>query len=259
MSNVRNFEQITFENEPSENTPLSASNLNVLQQRIQTLFNDTPNGNSKVVTNADTESIQGIYIISSGATNFPFDTRASAYNRGFLIVLSRDGMNEVKQIAISPRASDSIWIRSAVSSGSGLTSISSWKRLYEPATILYEDLTTENGTINDVTLSDSLENYDYVEIYYARRDGNMAPKRSVKIDNPNGKYSTLQLIMPIDSAGILQITGAYIYLNRNKIERQYSCMVGIDSNGIAEYSDHPAQGPLRIYRVIGYKKIGGEV
>lgn len=273
----RQFNQISFQNEPSEETPLSASNLNAIQTRINQLFTDTPNGTTYLVTNANAVQDEGTYIISStGTTNFPFTTTATSQKRGMLIVMNRyyssspDTYKDTMQIAIAP-LTKSIWIRTGVKGTNSLTSLTNWTRLYEPPTILYEDLTTQNGTPNDVTLSDSAENYDFIEIYYARRSASDsgsadsgeigAPKQCVKVDNPNGKYVSFGLNYATgnDTVGV-QIYADKVYVNGTKIQRIASCWFGIAvNNTVSQYNANNQGGTMYIYRVIGYKKIGGEV
>ncbi len=130
-------------------------------------------------------------------------------------------------------------------------------------TILYEDLTPTNGTPGNVNLSDNLENYDYLEIYYARRQSSLeegddsgATKCSIKIDNPNGKYIAFGLISSTGETNIgLQISADKVYLIDNKIERIDSCMAGFSKDGIAQYETYNSIGHSHIYKVIGYKKV----
>ena len=55
-------------------------------------------------------------------------------------------------------------------------------------TILYSN---DSGTQGTITLSDSVENYDYIEIFYRNDSSNF---KSVKIDNPNGRSVALENI-----------------------------------------------------------------
>lgn len=255
-SNIRKFTQIAFENEPSENTPLSASNLNAIQTRINDLFNDLPNGTLNVVTNANEEQIEGVYIISStGTSNFPFNTTATNFKRGFLIVLRRYGQRDIMQIAIAP-SKKSIWIRTGVTGTGTIQSLSAWTRLYESETILYED-TTGTGVPGNITLNDSVANYDEILIFMRRPTSrevgwNYDLFQEYLIHNPNYKTVSLALTFADIVGSTIQTSSKVIQIENNLITTLTQQAANTDSSSSASIN-------LYIYKVIGYKKIGGEV
>ena len=113
---------------------------------------------------------------------------------------------------------------------------------------LYNNAT---GTLNDITLSETAANFDYIEIYYTDLSKNTYS--STKVYTPNGKTVDLTIHKLIDKG--------YIYNKRVTIN---GTAMTVTSNGkmIIETALYPAgqiqysnDNEIYIYRVTGYKKI----
>lgn len=101
-----------------------------------------------------------------------------------------------------------------------------------------------SGTAGTVTLSDSAENYTYLEIFY-RSSGNNACG-SVKVFSPNGKLvhlGTIHYIADYDYAkfALVSVSGSMITFSQNY-------QITLKSNG----SVYSAENAIYITRVVGY-------
>jgi hypothetical protein len=113
-------------------------------------------------------------------------------------------------------------------------------------TILYNS----SGSRDTLTLSDSLANYDYVDIIW--NDGTDEHNRNDytnRVYSPNGKYTTLTTQV-LNSTGIW-VKNSQIYLNGTSISRTYSKCFGI-ANGHTDVSQWD-QNAVYIMQVRGYK------
>lgn len=109
-------------------------------------------------------------------------------------------------------------------------------------TILYDNA---NGTRGNVTLSDSVANYSYIEIYYSKEQTIF----SVKVLNPNGKSLTLYQCFYFDS-GILQELWKRLNISGNTI----TSVKGLARNSTTSGNGVPfEENGIYIYRVLGYK------
>ena len=101
-----------------------------------------------------------------------------------------------------------------------------------------------SGTAGTVTLSDSAENYTYLEIFY-RSSGNNACG-SVKVFSPNGKLvhlGTIHYIADYDYAkfALVSVSGSMITFSQNY-------QITLKNNG----SEYSAENAIYITRVVGY-------
>lgn len=101
-----------------------------------------------------------------------------------------------------------------------------------------------SGTAGTVTLSDSVENYDYIEIFYRSSGDNACG--SVKVFNPNGKLvhlGAIHYIADYDYAkfALVSVSGSRITFNQNY-------QITLKSNG----STYSAENAIFITRVVGY-------
>ena len=101
-----------------------------------------------------------------------------------------------------------------------------------------------SGTAGTVTLSDSAENYTYLEIFY-RSSGNNACG-SVKVFSPNGKLvhlGTIHYIADYDYAkfALVNVSGSMITFSKNY-------QIILKNNG----SEYSAENAIYITRVVGY-------
>lgn len=101
-----------------------------------------------------------------------------------------------------------------------------------------------SGTAGTVTLSDSAENYTYLEIFYRSSGDNACG--SVKVFNPDGKLvhlGTIHYIADYDYAkfALVSVSGSMITFNQNY-------QITIKNNG----SEYSAENAIFITRVVGY-------
>ena len=101
-----------------------------------------------------------------------------------------------------------------------------------------------NGTAETVTLSDSAENYTYLEIFYRSSGDNACG--SVKVFSPNGKLvhlGTIHYIADYDYAkfALVSVSGSMITFSQNY-------QITLKSNG----STYSAENAIYITRVVGY-------
>lgn len=101
-----------------------------------------------------------------------------------------------------------------------------------------------NGTAGTVTLSDSVENYTYIEIFYRSSGDNACG--SVKVFSPNGKLvhlGTIHYIADYDYAkfALVNVSGSMITFSQNY-------QITLKSNG----SVYSAENAIYITRVVGY-------
>lgn len=101
-----------------------------------------------------------------------------------------------------------------------------------------------SGTAGTVTLSDSAENYTYLEIFYRSSGDNACG--SVKVFSPNGKLvhlGTIHYIADYDYAkfALVSVSGSMIAFSQNY-------QITLKSNG----STYSAENAIYITRVVGY-------
>ena len=101
-----------------------------------------------------------------------------------------------------------------------------------------------NGTAGTVTLSDSVENYTYLEIFYRSSGYNACG--SVKVFSPNGKLvhlGTIHYIADYDYAkfALVSVSGSMITFSQNY-------QITLKNNG----SEYSAENAIFITRVVGY-------
>ena len=119
-----------------------------------------------------------------------------------------------------------------------------------------EKLLFEGSTVSDATLSDSIQNYDYLIILYSRGS-------SLEVSTARNYYKTSIVdtseeyhVLSYDirsSSNWYQVTTKKIHLKDNKIEKVSES--GLSFNGsCANISDDVSA--INICKVVGYKKKG---
>ena len=117
--------------------------------------------------------------------------------------------------------------------------------------VLYENA---SGSTGDITLSETAANFKYLEIFYKRYStaGEYGtPCKSEKVNNPNGKYTVLNMIY--SGGDILQISAEEVQINGTKITR-YSdyLMLGVNITS-GEIVQHEKTTHFLIEKVVGFK------
>lgn len=134
----------------------------------------------------------------------------------------------------------------------------------DKGTVLFSGNTIGGSNNNeDITLSSSVANYDYIEIYYYYNDttNNKTHIGSTKLYNPNQKYVTLELNATNNTTdGKDTIYKQYIYINGTSISVEF------ESKFVTHFNLYPSgqvESEWRkkiftkiwdfyIYRVVGY-------
>lgn len=131
MSIREQLSKIVFKNKPDKTTPISAGNLNQLQDNIESALRKKFDYSVTYVTDANSMEEQGIYIINSVAVNLPFDPDEIITGGGlaWLIVISLSGFDPVIQIALESKTFN-FWIRKSDYFEEG--SWSEWKKMTRP-------------------------------------------------------------------------------------------------------------------------------
>lgn len=114
--------------------------------------------------------------------------------------------------------------------------------------VLYDNPSGSNGNI---TLSDSVANYEYIEIYYRTNDNYVG---SQKLYKPNGKTTWLFGVQCGKGSGS---TSGYAYLKCKKVtisEKSINNITdGYSEIGIGSISTNSNANYIYITRVVGYK------
>ena len=123
--------------------------------------------------------------------------------------------------------------------------------------VLYEN---EAGSNSDITLNENAEGYDYLEIFYARKeaDGSKQEESSTKVYNPNGKAVSLLngFLKPNGAEGgglLFQIESRIVVINGTSITASSDGYVNINKDGIQNIeSVVDKSSSIYITRVVGY-------
>lgn len=113
--------------------------------------------------------------------------------------------------------------------------------------ILYDNAT---GTETTLTLSDSSENYSYIEIFFNRDNKGFS---SVKVYNPNGKDVNLGMQYMLNN--IYRIYASIINISEASISFTSNMYINIIASGVSEVGN---VSNIKIHRVVGYKEGGNE-
>lgn len=107
----KQFTNLVFKNEPDETTPLSAENLNLIQTNINNILKNNFGGyDTKYIENANDAVEDGIYLLGEDFDNvLPFTV--NSIDPSWLIVITRQGDNNIFQLAIKTNDVTNIWIR----------------------------------------------------------------------------------------------------------------------------------------------------
>lgn len=110
--------------------------------------------------------------------------------------------------------------------------------------VLYDNVDGSNETI---TLSDSVENYSYIEIYFEDTNKHIG---YTKVDNPNGKIASLMCCYSKDKNSYIYIYTKNVTISGNSIT---PLMYGFLIMGDNEFSRVSFENVIHITKVVGYK------
>ena len=162
--------KVVFEDEPSENTPIDASNLNRIQNYAENALKVKLDYCNTIITNANNVTDAGIYQIRSDATNLPFDPTATQHDSNvcWLIVFLVDNIDPIIQIALDSKTFH-IWIRKSKPNEAGWND---WK-LLNPDKIVREIVEGEEKSIGIFI--------DGKEVFVKRINGGKLPNATTKL------------------------------------------------------------------------------
>ncbi len=189
-------------------------------------------------TNLNNYTETGMYYFSSTytPTNIPVGVN------GWLRVMSNDE-NTVKQIWYRYGTADKndyqIYVRTKFSEG-----WSTWRRLQIGDIVLYENNSGSTGTI---TLSDTSDNYYYLEIFYKNNDGFYS---STKVPNPNGKDVVLLTSNPSNSSGRAYFKSTKLSISGTKITPESYSEIRLDDDSVTVDT---STNMISIVKVLGWK------
>lgn len=108
----------------------------------------------------------------------------------------------------------------------------------------------ETGSTSNITLNDSVENYEYIEIFYGADNRYF----SNKIYNANNKHTAISAVFSLDGSSTL----TYIYTSdiaiSNKtltISNSRNAYINLSDNTVGNYG---TSSYIKIYRVVGHNK-----
>lgn len=107
-----------------------------------------------------------------------------------------------------------------------------------------------DGAAKDIELNDSLANYKYIEIYYTNPTFDIFD--SSRIDNPNGKKTSLKVSMRYADGGAYYTYFRDVSFDGNKITNLYGGYYAVRTDGSIEYFNN--NNYISVTKVLGYKK-----
>lgn len=111
-------------------------------------------------------------------------------------------------------------------------------------TILYEN---ESGTSDNITLEETTENFDYIEIFYSFLSSTVHYFSSVKVDKPNEKIVSLHAIKTTSNNYIEGVSNIKILNNTISFWDNHTFYNQGDT-GIK------AENEIKIHKILGYRK-----
>lgn len=116
-------------------------------------------------------------------------------------------------------------------------------------TVLYN---SSSGTTGNITLSDNVSNYEYIEIFFQRKMA-AGPQlfKSVKIYSPNGKIAQLDSV--IWTGTIFQIASKTASINGTNITFGEEAICTVSTTSGTVYALVNLTPATYITRIVGYK------
>ena len=115
-------------------------------------------------------------------------------------------------------------------------------------TTLYEDNT---GTKNNIILSDSIANYNYIEVF-VRNSGNDFLMPGQKFYTKKSSIASIQLNLSSTGNGAADVKGLRCIINGTNMDMSYFYKVTLQS-GQTPSGGTGTNNELLIYKVLGYK------
>lgn len=193
--------------------------------------------NDHVVSDANNATETGGYYTNADTTNLPMSGSA-----GYLNVMKRNDDN-INQIWTRYRDNQVFMRQKNTIEPSGWKE---WERLTTEPTVLYEN---SNGSNGNITLSDDVDNYLAIEIFY--KGDNYSNFNSTKILSPFGNASLI--IANINTSG--QYMGVFFRLSNVSVSNN---QINVNENGQLfsngfNVNNGTTNNFIYITKVLGYK------
>lgn len=120
---------------------------------------------------------------------------------------------------------------------------SPWQQVLSPRTLYVN----ASGTTGTVTLSDNVQGYDYLEIFYINNHGDL--NRSIRISTPNGKNISIESIEPDQSDTGTYLRTAFYNISGNTITYKYATYTALHNNGAVQVNRNQYN---KITKVLGW-------
>lgn len=120
---------------------------------------------------------------------------------------------------------------------------SPWRQVFSPRTLYVN----ASGTTGTVTLSDNVQGYDYLEIFYVNNHGDL--NRSIRISTPNGKNISIESIEPDQSDTGTYLRTAFYNISGNTITFKYATYTALYNNGAVQVNKNQYN---KITKVLGW-------
>lgn len=120
---------------------------------------------------------------------------------------------------------------------------SPWQQVLSPRTLYVN----ASGTTGTVTLSDNVQGYDYLEIFYVNNHGDL--NRSIRISTPNGKNISIESIEPDQSDTGTYLRTAFYNISGNTITYKYATYTALYNNGAVQVNRNQYN---KITKVLGW-------
>ena len=121
----------------------------------------------------------------------------------------------------------------------------SWRKLANVPVTLYENSSGSTGTI---TLSETANNYAYIEIFFGKATGNGTGLQSIRVPRAITSYANLICWSNLGYAP--QLLTKIAYINGTSISHQAGYYLNFTSNGVTTGSNNE----VKIYKVLGWRE-----
>lgn len=119
-----------------------------------------------------------------------------------------------------------------------------WENLYRTK-VLYN---STSGTTGNITLSETVANFEYIEIFFAKdRASNKTGMSSVKVPRALSSYASL--VIYYNDTNKPQLLGKNVYINGTSITHQSGYYMNFTASGVTTGSTNE----IKIFRVVGYR------
>lgn len=197
------------------------------------------------ITNFNTATTHGFYAFGDKTSNMTGCPVSSGNVYGTLEVIVQKS-----SIWVASDYSSYIWQKYMDTAGRQFIryavnekTFSPWQQVLSPRTLYVN----ASGTTGTVTLSDNVQGYNYLEIFYVNNHGDL--NRSIRISAPNGKNISIESIEPDQSNTITYLRTAFYNISGNTITYKYATYTVLSNNGAVQVNRNQYS---KITKVLGW-------